>query len=73
MSGPIWCCGCLPPRCAALVEIFNCLVAIVFCGALVWYGWEIVDTSLLIDETSSTDLQFPMWIYYLGDCRSAAR
>ena len=60
----------LPPRCLRIVEIFNCLVAIVFCGALVWYGWQIVDTSLLIDETSSTDLQFPMWIYYL---RAAGR
>jgi len=56
----------LPPRYLRLVEIFNCLVAIVFCGALVWYGYQIVDTSLLIDETSSTDLQFPMWIYYLA-------
>jgi C4-dicarboxylate transporter DctQ subunit len=56
----------LSPRWLRLVEIFNCLVAIVFCGALVWYGWEIVDTSLLINETSSTDLQFPMWIYYLA-------
>ena len=56
----------LPPRYLRLVEIFNCLVAIVFCSALVWYGWQIVDTSLLIDETSSTDLQFPMWIYYLA-------
>jgi C4-dicarboxylate transporter, DctQ subunit len=56
----------LPPRHLRLVEIFNCLVAIVFCAALVWYGWQIVDTSLLIDETSSTDLQFPMWIYYLA-------
>ena len=56
----------LPPRYLRLVEIFNCLVAIVFCSALVWYGWQIVDTSLLIDETSSTDLQFPMWIYYLS-------
>jgi len=56
----------LPPRYLRIVEIFNCLVAIVFCGALVWYGWQIVDTSLLIDETSSTDLQFPMWIYYLS-------
>jgi C4-dicarboxylate transporter, DctQ subunit len=56
----------LPPRYLRIVEIFNCLVAIVFCGALVWYGREIVDTSLLIDETSSTDLQFPMWIYYLA-------
>jgi C4-dicarboxylate transporter, DctQ subunit len=56
----------LPPRYLRLVEIFNCLVAIVFCSALVWYGWQIVDTSLLIDERSSTDLQFPMWIYYLA-------
>ncbi|THD73615.1 MAG: TRAP transporter small permease [Bradyrhizobium sp.] len=56
----------LPPRYLRLVEIFNCLVAIVFCGSLIWYGWQIVDTSLLIDETSSTDLQFPMWIYYLA-------
>jgi C4-dicarboxylate transporter DctQ subunit len=56
----------LSPRYLRLVEIFNCLVAVVFCAALVWYGWEIVDTSLLIDETSSTDLQFPMWIYYLA-------
>jgi C4-dicarboxylate transporter DctQ subunit len=56
----------LPPRYLRIVEIFNCLVAVVFCGALVWYGWQIVDTSLLIDETSSTDLQFPMWIYYLA-------
>jgi len=55
----------LPPRYLRLVEVFNCLVAVVFCAALVWYGWQIVDTSLLIDETSSTDLQFPMWIYYL--------
>ena len=56
----------LSPRSLRIVELFNCLVAIVFCGALIWYGWEIVDTSLLIDETSSTDLQFPMWIYYLA-------
>ena len=56
----------LSPRYLRIVEIFNCLVAVVFCGALVWYGWQIVDTSLLIDETSSTDLQFPMWIYYLA-------
>jgi C4-dicarboxylate transporter DctQ subunit len=56
----------LPPRVLRWVEMFNCLAAVVFCLALVWYGWEIVDTALLIDEHSSTDLQFPMWIYYLS-------
>lgn len=56
----------LPPRALRWVEMFNCVAAIVFCIALVWYGWQIVDTALLIDEHSATDLQFPMWIYYLA-------
>jgi C4-dicarboxylate transporter DctQ subunit len=46
------------------LEIFNCAAAIVFCGALVWYGWQIVETARLIDERSASDLRFPMWIYY---------
>ena len=56
----------LPPRAQRWAEVFNCLVALLFCGGMVWFGWQIVDTSLLIDERSSTDLQFPMWIYYLA-------
>ncbi len=56
----------VPPAAQRWVEMFNCLVALAFCGGLVWYGWEIVDTALLIDERSSTDLQFPMWLYYLA-------
>jgi len=54
----------LPASAQRWAEIFNCIVALVFCFGLVWYGWQIVDTSLLLDERSSTDLQFPMWIYY---------
>ncbi len=46
------------------LEAFNCVVALVFCGGMIWYGWQIVDTSLLLDERSSSGLQFPMWIYY---------
>lgn len=56
----------LPPRLLRWVEMFNCLVAIGFSAALVWYGWEIVDTAWLLDERSSTDLQFPIWIYYMA-------
>ena len=56
----------LKPSVQRWIEVFNCLVALTFCVGLVWYGWEIVDTSLLIDERSSSDLQFPMWIYYLS-------
>jgi C4-dicarboxylate transporter DctQ subunit len=54
----------LPPQVQRWVEVLNCLVALVFCGGMVWYGWEIVDTSMLLDERSSTGLEFPMWIYY---------
>ena len=54
----------VPPRGQRIMEIFNCLVALVFCGGMVWFGWQIVNTALLLDERSSTDLEFPMWIYY---------
>jgi C4-dicarboxylate transporter DctQ subunit len=56
----------LGPRARRWLEVFNCTVALVFCGGLLWYGWQIVATALLLDERSSTDLQFPMWLYYLA-------
>jgi len=49
---------------ARWMEIFNCVAAIAFCGALVWYGWQVVEIASLIDEHSASDLRFPMWIYY---------
>lgn len=52
------------PRVQRVLEVFNCLVALGFCGGLLWFGIQIVSTALLLDETSSTGLQFPMWIYY---------
>lgn len=54
----------LPPGAQRWLEVFNCLVALAFSAGMVWYGWQIVDTSMLLDERSSTDLAFPMWIYY---------
>ncbi len=54
----------LPPQGQRVMEAFNCLVALAFCFGMIWYGWEIVSASWLLEETSSTDLGFPMWIYY---------
>ena len=54
----------LRPRTQRVLEVFNCLVALAFCIGMVWYGWQIVDTALLLDERSSTGLEFPMWLYY---------
>ena len=56
----------LPPQTQRWVEAFNCLVAIAFTAGMVWYGWDVVDTALLLDQRSSSDLQFPIWIYYLA-------
>ncbi len=54
----------VPAGVARWMEIFNCVAAIVFCGALIWYGRQVVEIALLIDERSASDLRFPMWIYY---------
>jgi len=45
-------------------EMFNCLVAIAFTFGMLWYGCKVVGTAILLDQTSSSDLQFPLWIYY---------
>jgi len=54
----------VPSGVARCMEVLNCVAAIVFCGALVWYGRQVVDIAWLIDERSASDLRFPMWIYY---------
>ncbi len=46
------------------MEVFNTVAAITFCVALVWYGWQVVQAAVLIDERSASDLRFRMWIYY---------
>ena len=51
------------PRLQRWMEVANCVAAIVFCVGLAWYGWSIVATSWQLDERSSSDLQFPMWLY----------
>ena len=53
----------LGPGAQRWLEVLNCLVAIVFCAGLVWYGTQIVDTALLLDERSFTGLSFPMYLY----------
>ena len=56
----------LRPGAQRWLEVFNCLCAIGFCTAMVWYGWQIVSTAQLMGETSGTELDFPMYLYYLA-------
>jgi C4-dicarboxylate transporter DctQ subunit len=54
----------LRPGVQRWIEMFNCLVAMAFTFGMLWYGWKVVGTAILLDQTSSSDLQFPLWIYY---------
>lgn len=54
------------PQTQRVAEVLNCLVAIVFTAGMAWYGWQIVDTAMLLDERSFSGLDFPMWIYDLS-------
>lgn len=56
----------LPSGMRRWFEAFNCVAAMLFCGGLVWYGWQITATSWMLDERSFTGLSFPMWRYYLA-------
>jgi C4-dicarboxylate transporter DctQ subunit len=51
------------PQVQRWMEVTNCIAAIAFCTGLAWYGWSIVGTSWQLDERSSSDLQFPIWLY----------
>lgn len=51
------------PRVQRWMEVANCVVALAFCAGLAWYGASIVETSWMLDERSSSDVQFPMWLY----------
>ena len=53
----------VPARAQRWMEVLNCVAALVFCAGLAWYGWSIVATSWQLDERSSSDLQFSMWLY----------
>lgn len=53
-----------PLRVKRWLEVFNSLAAILFCAALIWYGWKVFAIAWQIDERSASDLRFPMWLYY---------
>lgn len=45
------------------VEMFNCLLGLMFCGAIAWLGWLITVDALRMDERSATGSAFPIWIF----------
>jgi C4-dicarboxylate transporter, DctQ subunit len=56
----------MPVRGQRVLEIVNCLIAIVFCAGMAWYGARVVMEAYAYDDRSTGVLSFPMWIYDLA-------
>ncbi len=56
----------VPAGAARWLEMVNCAAAILFCSALILFGWQIVETAGVIDEHGFSDFTIPMWAYYLA-------
>ena len=53
------------PQWERVFEIFNCMVGVLFCGVLTYYGYEVVEFAYEVDERSESSLLFPIFLYYL--------
>lgn len=56
----------LPVKAKRVMCVITSVLALVFCVIVVYYGWQIVDTSLVMNQRSTTRLRFPLWISYLA-------
>jgi TRAP-type C4-dicarboxylate transport system permease small subunit len=56
----------MPARGQRFLEMMNCVVAIVFCSGMAWYGARVVMEAYAYDDRSTGVLSFPMWIYDLA-------
>ena len=56
----------MPFKVQRVIEIVNCILALLFCGIVIWYGFQIVSAAFSMGERSTTRLRFPMWIAYLA-------
>jgi TRAP-type C4-dicarboxylate transport system permease small subunit len=58
--------GRLPVPARRVLAIATTALALAFCAVVAWYGFQIVDAALTMDERSTTRMRFPMWIAYLA-------
>jgi len=61
-----------PLKIRRTINIFNGILALIFCWIVSWYGFQIVFKAFIFDHRSPTALRFPLWIAYfsiaLGCC-----
>ena len=54
----------LPASGRKAAEVLAALAGLVFCAALAWFGWLVVDFALMLDERGPSVLQLPKAYYY---------
>lgn len=54
----------LGPRARRWIDLLAALAGCLFCAALTWFGWLVVDFSLLLDERSPSIMQIPKVYFY---------
>lgn len=54
----------LPVNGQRAIELLNSVAAIVFCCLVIWYAWDMISLSRMLEERSGSSLRFPIWIYY---------
>ena len=52
------------PKFRYLADLLAALAGLIFCLALAWYGWQVVQFALAWDERGPSYLQIPMAWYY---------
>jgi len=52
----------LPERARLMLRTIAYICGAAFCLALIWYGWRMVELSMMMDSRSISNLRIPMWI-----------
>ncbi len=56
----------LPERLQWLLELFNLIVGLLYCGLVAKFGLDVVAFARMLDERSESSIQFPLWIFYIA-------
>ena len=56
----------LSPRAQSAIACGNLIVGLVYCALVSFYGFEVTEFALNLDERSESSAQFPLWMFYLA-------
>ncbi len=56
----------LPEKIQIVLEFFNLLIGMVYCGLVAKYGFDVTMFARNLDERSESSMQFPLWIFYIA-------